>query len=140
MILSPSGPDHPSSFESLIEKHIKNTAGSLNEEACRILFERGLKQVGDGYALRRDPRLLAAPLSYNPKEENLSMARKITSDILIIKSTWKFHEKDEDVVEHLEALKTSSKSFRFVEVDAPHHVHLTHPQLVAPLISELFST
>lgn len=130
-------PEKPFSFESHVERHITATGGSLDENACKILFQRGLRKVAEGgYVLRRDRRLLAAALSYNPKEENLSQACNITADILIIKTNWPFYENEDDVMKQLEALKTNSKSFRFVQVDGLHHVHLTHPEKVAPIISE----
>ena len=90
--------------------------------------------------MRRDLRLLAAPLHLVGKGESLAQARNITCEMLVIKSKWPFFDNDEDVKEQLEALKTNTKSFRYVEVDALHHVHITHPELIAPLSSDFFNS
>ena len=43
-------------------------------------------------------------------------------------------------MEHVEALKSSkAKIVKYVEIPGMHHTHLTHPESVAPLITELLN-
>ncbi|EFX76294.1 hypothetical protein DAPPUDRAFT_306263 [Daphnia pulex] len=136
-----AGPEKPFSYEEAIEKCIGGTFGSLDKKACDILFKRGLKKVEGGYVFRRDRRLLAAPLSFAPKEDQLILARKVTADVLIIKcSDGPDFETAENSLEHVEALKTNAKRVQYVIVEGRHHTHLTNPELVAPIITEFFNT
>ena len=83
---------------------------------------------------------MAAPLHLVGKQESLAQARNLTCEVLIIKSNWPFFDNDEDAKEQIEAMKTNTKSFRYVEIDALHHLHVTHPELIAPLISDFFNS
>lgn len=135
-----AGPEKPFSYEEAIEKSITGTFGSLDENACHILFKRGLKQVEGGYVFRRDRRLMAAPLCLTPKEDMLEMAKEVTAAVLVIKfAQGPNFESPENFMEHVETLKTKAKSVRYIEVEGAHHVHLTHPERVAPIISDFFN-
>lgn len=135
------GYEKPISYEEAVGKGIDGSFGSLNEEACEVLYKRGLKKVGEGYVFRRDRRLLAAPLSFYPKEDQLIMASKVTADVLIIKFTeGPYFEPVEDYLEHVEALKRNSKNVQYVEVEGQHHAHLTHPERIAPIISRFLGS
>ena len=135
------GEEKPIDFEKAVQRHVIGSFDSLDEDASRILLQRGLKQVDGGYVFSRDRRLLAAPLSFTPKEDMLHLARKITADVLIIKyKDGPYFESEEDYMEHVEALKTSSKNVRYVEIEGTHHVHLRHPERVAPFITEFLNS
>lgn len=136
------GAEKPMSFEKAIEKSVMGSFESLDEDASRILLQRGLKQVEEGsYIFRRDRRLLAAPLGFIPKQDLLHLARKITAEVLIIKySEGPQFEPLDDFMEHIAALKTNSKNVRYVEVEGTHHAHLRHPERVSPFVSEFFNS
>lgn len=136
-----AGSEKPFSYEEALEKCISGTFGSLDKNACDILFKRGLKKVDGGYIFRRDRRLLAAPLSFAPKEDQLVLARKVTADVLIIKfSDGPDFETAENSAEHIEALKASCKRVRYIVIEGKHHTHLTHPELCAPVITEFLNS
>lgn len=136
-----AGSEKPFSYEEAVEKCISGTFGSLDENACDILFKRGLKKVEGGYVFRRDRRLLAAPLAFAPKEDMLILARKVTADVLIIKFTeGPDFETAENSLEHVEVLKANAKRVRYVVVEGKHHTHLTNPERVAPIITEFFNS
>ena len=135
-----AGPEQPISYQEAVEKAVSGTFGSLDEKACDIMFKRGLKKVDGGFVYSRDRRLLAAPLSFTPKEDQLFLAKKVLADVLIIKfKDGPYFEREEDNMEHVEALKSGpSKLVKYVEIDGMHHAHLTHPERVAPLITDFF--
>lgn len=136
-----AGPEKPISYEAAIEKSVNGSFGSLDENACHIMFKRGLKQVDGGYVFSRDRRLMAAPLSFAPKKDQLVLASKVTADVLIIIFTeGPYFESKEEHLEHVEALKTKSKCVRYVEIEGKHHTHFTNPAKVAPLISDFFNS
>ena len=135
-------PEKPfGSIEEVVERVVSGTFGSLDEKACDILFKRGLQKVDGGYAFRRDRRLLAAPLSFVPKEDQLILARKVLADVLIFKFTdGPDFETAENSLEHVEALKDKAKRVRYVVIEGKHHAHLTHPEKIAPMICEFFNS
>lgn len=136
-----AGQEKPISYETAIEKSIGGSFGSLDEKACHIMFKRGLKKVEGGYVFSRDRRLMAAPLSFAPKWDQLVLASKVTADVLIIIFTeGPYFESKEEHLEHVEYLKKGSKCVRYVEIEGKHHTHLTNPEKVAPLISEFFNS
>lgn len=136
-----SGPEKPFSYETAVEKSINGSFGSLDRKSCEIMLRRGLRKVDGGYVFTRDRRLHAAPLSFVPKPDQLILAQKVTADVLIIKfKDGPYFESDEDQQEHIEALKTSSKSVKYVEVDGRHHTHLTHPERISSIISNFFGS
>lgn len=135
------GPEKPMSYAAAVKKCIDGSSGSLDEDACRILFKRGLEEVDGGYIFRRDRRHLAASLGFAPKKDQLILAGKVTADVLIIKFTsGPYFEPPEDYLEHVEALKANAKRVRYIEVEGLHHAHLTNPERVAPIISEFFNS
>ena len=132
-----AGEEIPMTYEEAVEKGIQGSFGSLDRKACNILYKRDLKKVDGGYVFSRDRRLLAAPLSFYPKEDMLVLARKVTADVLIIKFTeGPYFEDPAEYAEHIEMLKTSSKDVRYIEIEGTHHAHLTHPERIVPIISE----
>lgn len=138
-----SGPNEkPVSYEEAVQKGVEGTFGSLTEKACEVMYKRGLKKVDGGYVFRRDRRLLAAPLSFFPKEDQLELARKVTADVLVIKNIdGPYFEPRENLLEHIEALKASkSKNVQFVEVEGKHHAHLVNPERFAPIISKFLES
>ena len=135
-----AGPEKPCSYETAVKRNIIGTGGSVDKKACDILFSRGLKEVEGGFVFRRDRRLMAAPLTFIPKEDMQIISKQITAEILVIKFTGgPYLDSVEDYIEQAELLKTSSKSFNYVKVPGKHHVHLTNPQSIAPMISDFFN-
>ena len=136
-----AGSEKPISFEKAVQRSVMGSFESLDEDASHTLLKRGLKEVEGGYVYRRDRRLLAAPLSFIPKQDLLHLARQVTADVLVIKfSEGPQFEPVDDFMEHIEALKTNSKNVRYVEVEGTHHAHLRHPERVSPFICEFFNS
>jgi len=135
-----SSAEKPCNYEVAIKRAIRGSGNSLDEKACEVLFSRGLAKVAGGYVFRRDRRLRAAPLDFAPKEDQLVLAKRVTAEVLIIKcKDGPYFESPQCYSEQIEALKTKSKKIEYHEVEGHHHVHLTHPQRVAPLIFAFLS-
>jgi hypothetical protein len=64
------------------------------------------------------------------------VARGMVCPFLLIKAknTSTFEPK-ELYREFYDIYRDASEDFRYVEVEGRHHVHLSHPELVAPIIS-----
>lgn len=135
-----AGPEKPCSYETAVKRSIRGTGGALDEQACQILFQRGLQEVEGGYVFRRDRRLLAAPFCFAPKKDLTLIAKEVTAELLLIMLHDGPYLKNIDYFkDQVEALKTKSKSFRLIELPGKHNLHLTHPEKVAPYICEFFN-
>nr|XP_045599416.1 probable serine hydrolase [Procambarus clarkii]XP_045599417.1 probable serine hydrolase [Procambarus clarkii]XP_045599418.1 probable serine hydrolase [Procambarus clarkii] len=120
--------------EELVKKTIEGSK-SLDDRGARILLQRGATRAenGDGWILTRDLRAKVYFVGFLSFEAWLELARAITCPLLLIKAKDGHHhyelpEKNEAM---LSAFKQDCKHYRFYEMLGKHHIHLTHPKLVA---------
>jgi len=107
----------------------------LDREAARVLVERGSEKTEDGVRFTHDTRLRTRSRTRLTENQVLAFLAGITCPVLAVRALqgWPFPEEVVmarlAVIQHLET----------AEVEGGHHVHLTHPERVAPLISNFFS-
>lgn len=104
----------------------------LDTEAARLLVERGSEETEDGVRFTHDPRLRTRSRVRLTENQVLAFLSAITCPVLAVRALqgWPFPE---DLV--MARLKTIQK-LETAEVEGGHHVHLTHPERVAPVINE----
>ena len=108
------------------------TDSDLDRESARILVESALKKEGEGYCFTHDPRLRAHSRLRLSEEMVLAFFKRITCPTLFIKADkgWPFPE---DLVQkRFECVANLQQE----HVPGGHHVHMSHPELVAPLVNE----
>ena len=107
----------------------------LDREAARLLVERGTEKVGDGVRFTHDPRLKTRSRTRLPENQVLAFLGSITCPVLAVRALqgWPFPK--EVVMARLAVIK----DLETAEIEGGHHVHLTHPERVAPLINQFFS-
>jgi len=134
------GPLSSVSYEDARERLVKNYGGSIDEKDADVLLKRGLRKLSDEdeYEFTRDLRSTVRPYLFNDftTEQLKAVARGIVCPFLLIKAknTSTFEPK-ELYREFYDIYRDASEDFRYVEVEGRHHVHLSHPELVAPIIS-----
>jgi pimeloyl-ACP methyl ester carboxylesterase len=134
------GPLSSVSYEDARERVVKNYGGSIDEKDADVLLKRGLRKLSDEdeYEFTRDLRSTVRPYLFNDftTEQLKAVARGIVCPFLLIKAknTSTFEPK-ELYREFYDIYRDASEDFRYVEVEGRHHVHLSHPELVAPIIS-----
>ena len=103
----------------------------LDTEAARLLVERGSEEVDDGVRFTHDPRLRTRSRVRLTENQVLAFLSAITCPVLAVRALqgWPFPE---DLV--MARLKTI-QNLETAEIDGGHHVHLTHPDRVAPIIN-----
>lgn len=133
------------SYEQAADRIPKSLAWSIVDgKGAEFLVPRGIKKIGedhDVWALSRDLRSLIRPYVFNDQtvEQFKAVIREITCPLLLIKA------KDDDGFgkehqdEYNDIFKNTSVDFRLVPLDGRHHVHLTHPESVAPHIINFLS-
>lgn len=123
------------------EKLVKSYSGSVDAEHADILLVRSLRKTGDDeYEYTRDLRTIIRPFLFNDftTEKLKEIARGIKCPFLLIKASNSFTSVSSEPVElhqeFLDIYRNASKDFHLVQVNGTHHVHLTHPDIVAPFI------
>lgn len=101
-------------------------------EHAKALVERGTRPVEGGVAFSHDPRLTARSMLRYTEPQVLAHFRAIHCPVLLIlaRDGLQYPDSNADSAARLDALTTAE----VVRVDGHHHVHLTHPERVAPYV------
>lgn len=137
----PMGLSEPMTYKEAQNRLVQNYMGSIDEKAAEILLKRGLKKHTDKdlYKFTCDLRSIVQTLVLN-EDQIKAIVSNITCPLLIIKARNGLQKLKDDVLnEYVDIYRKSSAEFCLVEVEGTHHVHLTHPELVAPYINEFLS-
>ncbi len=108
----------------------------LDLESSRLLVERGTKRVDGGIRFTHDPRLKTRSRIRFTEKQVRAFLSAISCPVLVVRALegWPFPE---DIVKARMAMIPDLEQ---VEVEGGHHVHLTHPERVAPVINRFFET
>jgi pimeloyl-ACP methyl ester carboxylesterase len=107
----------------------------LDRESARLLVERGSEASDEGVRFTHDPRLRTRSRLRFTENQVLAFLSAISCPVLAVRALqgWPFPK--EIVMARLAVIPHLDR----VEVEGGHHVHLTHPERVAPLITAFFS-
>lgn len=107
----------------------------LDTEAARLLVERGSAEVDGGFRFTHDPRLRTRSRTRLTENQVYAFLAAIECPVLAVRALqgWPFPE---DVV--MARLK-KIQHLQTAEIEGGHHVHLTHPERVAPIIFKFLS-
>jgi pimeloyl-ACP methyl ester carboxylesterase len=121
-------------FDAAVAARIRDS--DLDREAARVLVERGTEKNEDGVRFTHDPRLRTRSRTRLTEDQALAFLAGITCPVLAVRALqgWPFPE--EIVVARLAMIQ----NLETAEIEGGHHVHLTHPERVAPLINRFFSS
>jgi len=104
----------------------------LDPASARVLVERSVEETPDGCRFTFDPRLKTRSRSRFTEEQAIAFLAAVDCPVLAVRalSGWPFPE--EQMRRRLDAIPDLTE----VELEGGHHVHLTHPERVAPPILE----
>ncbi len=125
--------DEPRVFPSMaaaVEARRRNS--DLDRETAGLLVERGTEKVTGGVRFTHDPRLRTRSRSRLTEDQALAFLEAIPCPVLAVRASsgWPFPA---DIVARRMA---TVADLRLVEVEGGHHVHLTHPERVAPHVNQ----
>jgi pimeloyl-ACP methyl ester carboxylesterase len=120
-------------LDAAVSARLRNS--DLNLEATRQLVRRGTEEVEGGVRFTHDPRLKSRSRVRFTENQVLAFLAEIQCPVLAVRARqgWPFPE---DVVA---ARLAVIRQLQTAEVEGGHHVHLTHPERVAPVIRDFFS-
>lgn len=133
-------------YDEMIDLVVDAYAGSVDREGAKVLMRRGMSELPSsidkkdgevGFHFARDLRLKVSLLGMFSLEQVLSYAELITAEVLNIRGVPGMRFDNIEVYPLvLDAIRTNAKRLVFEEVEGTHHLHLTTPQRVAPLIAK----
>jgi len=108
----------------------------LDPISARGLVERSVEQIDQGVRFSFDPRLRTRSRWRFTEEQVLAFLTAVDCPVLTVraKSGWPVPE------EQMETRFDAIPDLTRLEVEGGHHVHLTHPERVAPAVMDFLST
>ncbi|KFB39975.1 AGAP009434-PA-like protein [Anopheles sinensis] len=130
-------PSYP--YEELIERLHLGTNKSVSREAAPFLLYRNTQKSAlhpDRYFFTRDSRLKHSLGVGWDQETNLEFAKRVTMPYLFIKAIHSpYYEDRKYFDEFVEVVKKNNPLFELEFIDSMHHLHLTEPEKVAPVVN-----
>jgi pimeloyl-ACP methyl ester carboxylesterase len=114
----------------------RRSKSDLDATSARLLVERGVERVAGGVVFTHDPRLKSRSRARFTEGQVQAFLRRIRCPVLAVRASngWPFPE---DLV----AARTAVISdLTVARVEGGHHVHLTNPDRVAPVVADFLST
>ncbi|CAL8332326.1 unnamed protein product [Lota lota] len=117
---------------------------ALSEQSARILLERGARQVEGGFVFSRDFRINLKNIMRFSTEQCLELQSKITTRVLVLLAEEGFEKRFSETDQH-KFPSTIIQGYRkpncvMVTVPGDHHVHLNHPEVVAPFVTDFLQS
>jgi pimeloyl-ACP methyl ester carboxylesterase len=116
-------------LDSAVEARLHDS--DLDTESARLLVERGTVVEGEGIRFTFDPRLRTPSRLRLTEEQVMGFLSSTSCPVLAVRATrgWPFPE------DLMRARLAAIPNLEMAEVDGPHHVHLTHPERVVPIVN-----
>ncbi|XP_061883281.1 serine hydrolase-like protein isoform X1 [Entelurus aequoreus] len=126
-------------FEKAVER-LSAANPTLSEASVRTLLERGLVQVEGGVVFSRDLRINLKNIVRISLEQSLELQSRIRAPVLVLLADEGFEKifAEQDQKKFTSALLQGyrDRNQSVVTVQGDHHVHLNHPQVLAPMVSQ----
>ncbi|XP_053691338.1 probable serine hydrolase [Sabethes cyaneus] len=127
-------------FEELVERLHHGTNKSVSKEAAPYLLNRNIKKSTmhpDKYYFTRDSRLKYSVGVGWSQDVNLELAKRMTMPYMFIKALHSpYYEEKKYFEQYINVVKEVNPKFELEFVDSTHHLHLTEPEKVAPLVTK----
>lgn len=129
-------------YNGLVEKLFTGSNEWVSRETCHYMLKRSVRESTkhpERYYFGRDSRLKFNVAVYLPQEVNIVMAQRIADHkipYLFIKADQTGFFENEKYFQPVYKIMKGNPNFEKKTVSGTHHVHLTDPELVAPLITE----
>lgn len=120
-------------LETAVQARVRDS--DLDTEAARLLVERGSEVVDGRVRFTHDPRLRTRSRTRLTENQVLAFLANISCPVLAVRALqgWPFPE------ELVMARLATIRNLETAEIEGGHHVHLTHPDRVAPIINQFLS-
>lgn len=130
-------PSYP--YQEIVERWVKATRHSVTKATAPYLLKRNIKESSkypDKYYYTRDSRIKFNYFAFMPQEVSLELAKRIQLPYLFMKALKSPYYEDKKYFDQVIEILKENPQFELHFVEATHHLHLTHPELVAPILGE----
>jgi pimeloyl-ACP methyl ester carboxylesterase len=117
-------------LEAAVSARLRDS--DLDRDSARLLVERASEPCGEGVRFTHDPRLKTRSRMRLTEDQVMAFLRGIRCPVLAVRASGGWNYPEDVVAARLAVIS----ELRAVEVDGGHHVHLTNPERVAPLIRD----
>ena len=108
----------------------------LDPASARLLVERSVESLDEGVRFSFDPRLRTRSRLRFTEDQVLAFLAAIDCPTLAVRARSGWPVPEEQMATRLDAIPNLTR----LEVEGGHHVHLTHPERVAPAVREYLAT
>lgn len=108
----------------------------LDPGSARVLVERSVETVEDGVRFTFDPRLRTRSRWRFTEPQVLAFLAAIDCPVLAVRASSGWPVPEEQMATRLDAIPDVTR----LDVEGGHHVHLTHPERVAPAVREFLGS
>jgi pimeloyl-ACP methyl ester carboxylesterase len=108
----------------------------LDPASARVLVERSVEAVEDGVRFTFDPRLRTRSRWRFTEPQVLAFLAAIDCPVLAVRASSGWPVPEEQMASRLDAIPDVTR----VDVEGGHHVHLTHPERVAPIVNDFLNS
>lgn len=113
---------------------------NVDEAAARILLPRAARRVDGGLVWRHDEKARTRYSMLYGSDNWMHVVSHITCPVLVVRADDGLCQQPDDLYEPvLAAYRRSARVFRYERVAGAHHVHLTHPERVAPSVTHFLT-
>lgn len=130
-------------YDEMVDKLHEATYKSISRECCPYLLHRNIKKslkYPEKYYFTRDSRLKYSMGLNLSHEVNLDLAKQLKMPFMFIKALQApYFEKKEYFDQVVDLLKVNNPYFEMHTVEGSHHVHLSNPERVAPIVTAFLS-
>jgi pimeloyl-ACP methyl ester carboxylesterase len=116
--------------ENAVRARMRGT--DLEPDAARLLVDRGVDVTADGVRFRHDPRMKLRSRLRMTEEQVCAFLAAIACPVLVIRASQGFPFPEDEGRARLMRIRDC----RVVDVEGDHHVHLTAPERVTPIVTE----
>lgn len=113
---------------------------NVDEAAARILLPRAARRVDGGLVWRHDEKARTRYSMLYGSDNWMHVVSHVTCPVLVVRADDGLCQQPDDLYEPvLAAYRRSARVFRYERVAGAHHVHLTHPERVAPSVTHFLT-
>nr|XP_040231228.2 probable serine hydrolase [Anopheles coluzzii] len=125
-------------YEEMMDRLYEGTAASVSRETCPYLLQRNIKpsrKFPGKYYFDRDNRMKYNVISGWSDDVNAELGKRITAPFLTVKAMDSpYPGSKEGFDQMVDILKKANPKYEVVYVPGSHHVHLTEPEHVVPVV------
>jgi len=126
-------------YDELVERVNSGTFGSVTIESTHYLLKRNVRRsekFPGKFYFTRDSRLKYSYGNNISQPVSVELAKRLKMPHLFLKAQQSPFRERREYFDEMIGILRENKDFQYHTIDSTHHMHLTEPEKVAPIIAE----